>query len=1311
VSSALKGGGVAAAALLAAPALAQVQPHAGMLRYPDVGRTHIAFVYANDIWLVPRDGGTASPLASPPGAEQFPRFSPDDQTIAFVGNYDGNRDLYTIPVSGGLPLRITHHPTAETLCDWSPDGRLIFHSNALAGLGRQAQLFTTASGGGLPAKLPVPYGTFGAISPDGTWLAYTPHTADFRTWKRYRGGMATDIWLFNLKDNSARRITDWEGTDTSPMWAGSKLIYLSDAGEEHRLNLWSFDPSNNSRQQLTRFTEFDIKWPSIGPGPRGSNRGEVIFQNGAKLYLFDLASSQSREVSVTIPGARPTLRPKAVDASKFATFWNISPSGKRAVVEARGDIWSLPAEKGSPRNLTRTSGAAERLPAWSPDGRWIAYHSDATGEYELFITQSDGRGETRPLTSGSTGGFSFAPYWSPDSKRIVWPENSGALKLHTIESGETRVIDTDPSAWTSAAQWASWSNDSRWIAYEKLGEKALTVSIWVYDTTSGETRQLTSETFNAGTPVFDRKGDWLYFASNRVFNPMYSDIDTTFIYNQSEVLLAAPLRAQIKSPWAPRSDEEKWDDKKKDEEKKKENGEGKADDTKDGDAAAAEGEGGKDEGENGEGDENGKKNDDAKRKEAPAQDDGVSGTWEGTLTGPEPLPPGGVAFTLTLTLKEGNAVEGSFVIPMGTATLEGTYDPSSGTITGSFTADDGTTWSMTATITGEAITGSATNNQLGLQASFSGKRTARAAASDGKDGDAAKDETEETGESKKPRKEVVIDFDGFEQRAMPLPVPAGSFGMMAVNDKGALIYVRHGVGPGQTPDLKLFDIHDEKKEEKTVASGAGNFEISADGKKLLVLRGGSGGAQIQDASAGATGKPVITAGMETPINPRDEWKQMLIEAWRIERDFFYDPTMHGVDWPAVRTQYEAMLADAASREDLSYIISEMISELNVGHAYYFGGDVEGEPSVSVGLLGVDWELVDGAYRIARIITGGPWDSDARGPLSQPGVEVSEGDFVHAVNGVPLDPAKDPWAAFQGLAGKTVTLLVSDKPVIELEKAYADDAAADEAADDDGASEGDDGARDADAKSNNKTGVRQVVVELRGFEGDLRYREWIEKNRRYVEERSGGKLGYIHVPDTGVNGQNNLFRQFYGQIHKEGLIIDERWNGGGQIPTRFIELLNRPRTNYWAVRHGRDWPWPPDSHQGPKCMLINGLAGSGGDMFPWLFKQAGVGKTIGTRTWGGLVGISGNPGLIDGASVTAPTFAFYEKDGTWGVEGHGVDPDIEVIDDPAKMLEGGDPQLDAAIAHMLAEIEKSPYRPPQRPPYPNRKGMGLDPKDR
>ena len=1219
-----------AGAILALPVAmvsADVNPNAGMIRYPDVGPTHIVFMYANDLWLVPREGGQAVPLSSPAGSETFPRFSDDGQTIAFSGNYDGNTDIYTIPVGGGIPTRVTHHPAGELLSGWTPDGKLIFSSNSHSGLARAPRLFTVNSEGGLPVQLPVPYGVAGTISEDGVWLAYTPHNRDSRTWKRYRGGMASDIWLFNLNDLSSEKITDWEGTDSQPMWHGSKVYYMSDGGDEHRLNIWSYDTRSKKREQITRFTDYDIKWPSIGPGDNGE--GEIVFQNGSSIYLLNLRKKTPYPVNISIPGDRPSIRTRAVDVSKFIQGWGASATGKRAVIQARGDIWTAPADKGEPRNLTHTSGIAERDPSWSPDGRWIAYFSDATDEYELYITQSDGKGETKQLTSDGTK-FRFNPVWSPDSKMITFTDKGGSLYLHTIEAGETTFIAANPFA--GSIPTISWSHDSRWLAYDHFNDDVNHNSIWIYNVESGETTRVTDPMFDCQNPAFDRKGDYLYYKSARVFAPTYSDLpnDSTFVYKGSEVLLAVPLRKDMDYVWAPESDEESWGDEEETDEDETEDDAEEDDDSEE---------------------------DDAK----PAEDDGVSGSWSGVVEVPDM---GLVDMTLTLTLQSDGNVSATLSTAMFSGSGEGTYDAASGSLILTISIDQGPVITFEVTLSGDSMTGTVTSDE-GDDADINFTRS-----SSGGGGD--ENDNGKSGKSEKARETVDIDFDGFERRAIQLPVKSGMFGQLAVNHKNQLIFVRRSSGPGGDGSaIKLYDITDKKKEEKEVAKG-GAFDMTGDGKKLLVVKGGS--ASMQKASAGGKGKNIKTSGMTAYIDPHQEWTQMFNDTWRIFRDYFYLENMHGVDWPAMRERYGVMVDDCVSRDDLNFVIGELIAELNCGHSYRGGGDLERATSVGVGMLGCDYELDNGAYRITKIHEGGVWDSDARGPLSQPGVDVNEGDYLLAINGTPLDATRDPWSAFIGLSGKVVSLTVSEKPEIDDE-------------------------------------AREVLVKPIGSESNLRYRSWIEANRAYVEKMTDGKIGYIYVPNTGINGQNDLFRQFFGQQGKEGLIIDERWNGGGQIPTRFVELLNRPNTNYWAVREGKDWAFPPDSHQGPKCMLINGMAGSGGDMFPWLFKQAGLGKLIGMRTWGGLVGLSGNPRLIDNGFVGVPTFGFYESDGTWGIEGHGTDPDIEVIDDPALMVTGGDPQLDAAIEHMLQEIETNGYHPPARPESPDRSGMGVREEDK
>lgn len=1258
---------VAAAATLFASAFTfaaeETIPHAGMLRYPDISQTEIVFAYANDLWIVSRDGGLARPLASPPGPEMFPKFSPDGKQIVFQGNYDGGRDLYTMSHMGGVPRRLTHRPGGEMPTDWHADHGIVFFTGADRDGISSTRIYKVSETGGLPEKIPVPYGGNAAISADGKWLAYTPWVRDHRTWKRYRGGMAADIWLFNLETYESRKITDWEGTDTIPMWHGDTVYYLSDGGPEHRLNIWSYNARTGQRRQITTFSDYDVKFPSIGPGPNG--RGEIIFQLGPTLTVLDLRNNSTRTVEVRIPGARPEIRSRAVEASANFAGGGISSTGKRAVLEARGDIWTVPAEKGPIRQITDTSGAAERSPTWSPDGRWIAYFSDEGGEYELYITQSDGRGETRQLTTGNKTYF-FSSRWSPDSKSIILCDKAGHLILVDVETGDSKTIETDP--WGNQL-WVNWSRDSRWITWSRPESENLNSAIWLYDTENDEKHRLTSAFFNDTNPVFSRKGDYLFYASNRRFeSPIYDQFGSSFVYANTARLIAVPLNSEVKNPWLIESDEEPWEEPEEADESETDEPTENGDDQPEAGAADA-----ADDKANGEADE-----------DDPFvgldTEHALYGRWEGSAKGFAALgmPTDEMSFTMTIIVDTDGNIMGESesqgeksdlgdVVRWDAAKQEFYRERSQGPIK----------IVSTGTVSGDEMNGTWSIDARGVSGTWSARRSTRELDAEtvkkirGDSGGAGDDPVE-------------IDIEGFESRGKEIPVEPGSFFNLASNDAGQLLYVRGGM-PGTPPAIKLVDVTDEKPEEKNVLGGAGGFDISADGKKLLA--GGAGGYAIVDAKPGQSfAKTLPRAGFRKVVDPREEWEQIFTDAWRRHRDFFYVENLHGVDWDGVYTRYHAMLADAASREDVSFIIGEMISELNVGHAYYWGGDVEREPSEPVGLLGVDFELAtetDGegkahtAYRIAHIYQGAPWDSDARGPLSQPGVGVKVGDYITHVNGRPIDTSKDPWAAFLGLAGRDTTLTFA------------------------AALTGDDEARNE----------REYTIKPMSDEFNLRYRDWVEDNRRYVEEASGGQVGYIHVPNTGVQGQNELFRQFYGQIGKAALIIDERWNGGGQIPNRFIELLNRPRTNYWARRDGKDWPWPYDSHQGPKCMLINGMAGSGGDMFPWLFRHHEIGKLIGTRTWGGLVGISGVPGLIDGGYTAVPTFGFYKTDGNWGIEGHGVDPDIEVIDDPTANARGDRPQLDAAISLMLEEIKTSGYQPAPRPRDPERAGMGIPPEQR
>lgn len=1122
---------LAAVAALAQDAAPPAPVDARLMRMPAVSKTQIAFVYAGDIWLAPKAGGTALRISSPRGDEQFPRFSPDGTRLAFNGNYDGNTDIYVMPVIGGEPRRVTFHGGSDRLLGWTPDGRgLLFTSQRASFTTRVGQIYQVSAEGGMPEKLPVAYGEFGALSPDGKTLAYTPISTDFATWKRYRGGMAPDVWLFDLASKTAENVTHNEAKDSQPMWHGLTLYFLSDRDGKQRDNLWAYDTATKKTRQITSFTEADVHFPSIGPD-------ELIFENDGRLFLLDLATEKTREVKINVVTDRATLRPRVEKVVGLVRSTTIAPTGKRALFEARGDIFSVPAEHGIVRNLTESSGVAERWPAWSPDGRLIAYFSDRSGEYELTLRPADGKGLEHTVTKLGPG-FRYTPQWSPDSKKIVFIDQAMRIYLCDLDAQRWDVVGKQ--MWMYEGELTrftvSWSADSRYFAYAQDQENRQS-AITIVDTKEKKGRKVTSGFYDDDLPVFDPAGKYLYYRSKRIFNPIYSELDSTWIYANGHSLLAVPLRKDVPSPLAPRNDEEPVKliptvpmpvEEKKEEPKKDE------------------------------------------KKEAPKSTDPRK----------EPAPQGETA------LKEANPSTPAPSTPTPVTPLVRSQPP-------------------------------------------------------------------------RPQA-LVIDYDGFESRAVELPVGGGRFDtIMAV--PGRVLFrwpPRIGARKGNSP-LSFWDL--EKREEKVILDDCGSAELSADGKKLLVKVGESWGI-INVLEGQKLTKPLPLASLEARVDPPAEWRQIFDDAWRIERDFFYDPGMHGVDWKAQRETYGKLLMDAVTRSDVNYILGELLGELNASHTYRSGGDLEDAPTRAVGYLGCDFALEDGAYRIKRIIEAAPWDT-VRSPLRQSAVNVKEGDWLIAVNGRPLDVREDPWAAFQGLADKPVMLTVNNQP--------------------------------------NRDGAREVLVQTIGSEAPLRHLAWVESNRRRVDAASGGKLGYIYVKNTGQDGQSELYRQFRAQYSKAGLIIDERWNSGGQIPDRFVELLGRQVLNYYGVRDGRDWTTPFIAHQGPMAMLANGWSGSGGDCFPFLFREKKLGPIIGQRTWGGLIGMTGAPGLVDGGSVTVPTFSIYDTKGNWIIEGRGVDPDIAVLDDPAELAQGRDPQLERAIAEVLKSLQANPPPSPKKPTYPIR----------
>ncbi len=1076
-------------------ATASAEVDARMLRYPDVSETHIAFVYAGDIWLVEKGGGTAHRLSSPPGEELFPRFSPDGSQLAFSANYDGNTDIYVLPSMGGAPARLTHHPESDRLSDWTPDGEhLLFASRRASGIRSLSQFYLVSPEGGFPKALPVPYGEFGALSPTGETIAYTTRDRGFRTWKRYRGGTAPDIWLFDLATLDARNLTDSAANESQPMWHGDTLYFLSDQGPALRANIWALDTTSGEMRQVTRFTDFDITFPAIGPS-------DMVFQAGGRLYLMGLDDEQYAEVDVEIVTDLAGLRPRTVNAADLIQGADISPSGKRVVFEARGELFSVPAKHGVIQNLSRTSGAAERFPAWSPDGENIAFWSDASGEYELVLMPAGG-GEPKTLTNLGPG-FRYRLYWAPDSTKIAFIDHTQTIQVYDLSADG--FSEVDKGLWmlhpTLQGFEVSWSSDSRWIAYSR-GLETGNSAIFLFDTSSGARHQVTSGYYSDTGPVFDPDGKYLYYLSNRTLDPIYSDVDDTWVYPNTTNIVAAALRGDVPSPLAPRNDEEEVKEEKAEEEEKT------------GDADK----------------------------------------------------------------KKGNKGKGE------------------------------------------------------------------------------KDEKDEDkGEDEKKAEPVEIELEGFEARVVVLPPGAGNIGgLAAVSGKVIFHRMPNSGSTDENSPIAYYDL--EEREEETILDNATGFVMSAKGKKMLV-RSGDTWAIVDIKSGQEIGgeedenNKLDTSKLEMTLDPRAEWNQLFTEVWRTYRDYFYDPNMHGLDWNELREHYGSLLDDAVTRWDVNFIIGELIGEVSASHTYVGGGDTESSRRRRVGLLGVDWALENGVYRIARIVRGAPWDAEVRSPLDEPGVDISEGDYVLAVNGVPIDTANDPFAAFDGLADQTVALTVNSGPTTE--------------------------------------GAREVLVETLASEFQLRNRAWIEHNRQRVLEASDGTIGYIFVPNTSVSGQTELVRQLNSQIRLPGLIIDERFNAGGQLPDRFIEKINRQMVNRIFFRHGEVRTHPTVSHYGAKAMLINGWAGSGGDAFPWFFKVMNVGPLVGERTWGGLVGPAVGHRLIDGGRYTAPPGRLYSVEGVWFAEGHGVDPDIPVIDDPTQLAKGIDPQLEAAINAVLELIEENP----------------------
>ena len=1072
-------------------------PEARLLRFPDVRGDAVVFVYAGDVWRAPVSGGAAHRLTAHPGLELFPKLSHDGKWIAFSAEYTGTRQVWVMPAWGGPPKQLTFATDVGPLpprggwdnwiLGWTKDGEVLVRMNRVPWNNRMGRYYLVDPKGGLETPLEIPEGGSASFSPDGTRLAYCPVDREFRTWKRTKGGRAQDVWTYDFAAKRSERLTTWEGTDNFPMWWGDAVYFTSD--REKTLNLWRHDLKTRETRKLTSFTEFDVLWPSLGDG-------KIVFMNGGLLFTLDLATEKTARVPITLGSDHAASVPAFRDVSPNVAGTALSPSGARVVLDARGDLYSVPGKDGATRNLTATPSVRERDPAWSRDGKWIAYLSDETGEYEIWIRPQDGSGAPRRLTTDGAP-WKFRPVFSPDGTKIAWGDRSQRLRV--VDVATAKVTDADRSGFEDIDVY-SFSPDSRWLVYEKSHPTRLP-GLWVHALESGKSFALGDGLTADFSPAFSADGKYLFFLSNRDFTPAFSAFEFSYVYPKATRVYAAALTPSVPHLFPPKSDEEK----------------GKA--------------------------------------ESSGQDD------------PEP--------------------------------------------------------------------------------------GARQAKEHGKD--RGKPEKAEAKKTVPTRVEIVA--DGFVARTVALPgvIPDEIRSLSA--SAGAVFYLR---GKEGEEALSRYDL-EERKEEKVLDSVA-SYTLSADGKKLLWHSGKDRG--ICEARAGlssGSGK-LDLSGLRVKLDLGTEWAQIWTDGTRIVRDWFYDPGLHGVDWPVLLARYGALVPYVADRADLDFLLGELVSELEAGHTYVSSGDDPKVERVPGGFLGCEFEADPaGRFRISRVFPGENWDEASRSPLTEPGANVAEGEFLLAIDGTDLTTADNPFRLLEGKAKRAVTLLVNRTPTRE--------------------------------------GARSVTVRTVASEQGLRYLDWVKSRMGLVDRLSGGRVGYIHLPDTALAGNRMLQKLFYSQAGKPALLIDDRYNGGGFIPDRMIEMLSRTTLAFWARRGVDAMRTPGFAHDGPKAMLINGYSASGGDALPYFFRKEGLGPLVGTRTWGGLIGLSGNAKFVDGGSVDVPTFRIYDHDGRWVVENEGVAPDVEVFDTAEKRLSGGDPSLEKGVEILLEALSNRPAERVKAPSPP------------
>ena len=1055
-----------------------------LLRSPTVSATNVAFVYSGDLWVVPRTGGEARRLTVHPGIENHPYFSPDGKWIAFTGEYDGNADVYVVSVDGGDPRRLTFHPGADVVEGWTPDGKAVLFASSRLSHSFYDRLFTVPVEGGFEEPLPMPMAERGSYSADAKRIAYNPirNLWSEGTWRHYRGGQEPFIWIFDFATQEIEAVPHENWNDTWPMWIGDAVYFVSD--RDGTMNLFAYDTKAKQVKQLTHHADFDIKTASAGAGV-------IVYEQGGRIHLFDPATGATAPITIHVDPDLPATRPHFTNAVPFIQNAGISPTGMRAVFEAHGDIFTVPAKKGDIRDLTNTPGVAERDPAWSPDGKTIAYFSDAGGEYRLMLRDQSGTGgETAIALDGPT--FYYHPVWSPDSKRIAYTDKR--LKLWIVDLATRRSVAVDSETYEHPQRTLSdpvWSPDGKWLAYAKRQANMLR-AIMLYDVTGAATHQVTDGRSDAISPTFSLDGKLLFFAASTNFALNVGWIDLSSAERPvRRSLYVAVLDRSAASPFAPESDE-------------------------------------------------------------------------------EPVAP----------------------TPAGKP--------------------------------------------------------------------AGKDTTKKAADSTPVTK---VDFPGIDQRILALPVPERDYSALSAADPGRLFYLESVPNqPGFV--LHRFDMKERKAED--FLTGVTDYRVSKDGKKLLYEAPNDVyGIVATDGKASMGDGKLDLSAMQVYVDPRAEWSQMFEEYWRIVRDFFYDPGIHGADWPAIRERYRPWLASVGHRDDLNYLIAQMMGEMVVGHNFVGGGDMPRIDTVSVGLLGADFQVENGTYRFRRVYSGLNWNPNMRAPLTEPGVNVNAGDYLLAVNGRPLAAPTNVYALFQNTVGKQTVLTVNSKPTTQ--------------------------------------GSRTVTVVPIADEGSLRHRAWVEGNVHLVDSLSGGKVAYVHLPNTGGGGYTEFNRYYFSQLDRSATVLDERFNQGGDIADYIEDMVNRPVLAYMATRQGKVFPSPAASIFGPKVMITNEYAGSGGDAMPLYFRRRGLGKLVGKRTWGGLVGIYDYPPLMDGGFVTAPRIALFSPTGEWDAENTGVPPDVEVEMTPKLVIQGHDPQLEKAVEIVLDELAKHPAsaRAIPHPPYPTR----------